>query len=232
MFLSKFMSLKSKFCAVCGNEKTKLIGTICIDCYFKTIKIDLPKSVKIAVCPSCDSVNVKGFWIKADEEHDAYLIQALIDKLKLPPEVDLEDIEILQNGKEGSVQLNLNVEGKRFTIAKPIELYVEEVLCDTDAKRKRDAYEGILQLRTEKDVHLFMEKVNKLIAPFGHNILKAVEAKTGMDFYFIDVDVMRRALTDIKKHIKLKLKESFQEYSWDKNKDRPKYKITIAARTE
>jgi len=192
----------------------------------------VPKSVKVSACPACDSVNLKGFWVKAEEDHDFYLTQALIDKLKLPSGIELEDVEILQSGKEGQIQLNLNLEGKRFTVTKPIELYVEERLCDVDAKRKREAYEGTLQLRTDGDVHLFMEKVNKLIVPFSHNILKAEEAKTGVDFYFIDVAVMRHALAEIRKHIKLKLKESFQEYSWDKSKDRPKYKVTISARTE
>jgi len=226
------MSIKSKFCAICGNQKAKLIGSACVDCYFKTIRVDVPKSIKICVCPSCDAVNVKGFWITAAEDHDFYLTQALIDKLKMPAGVELEDIEILQTGKEGSVQLDLTVEGKRFTIAKPMELYVEDRLCDVDAKRKRDAYEGILQLRTEKDVHDFLAKIEKLIAPFANNILKAEEAKTGVDFYFIDTSIMRHALTEIKKHIKLEIKESFQEYSWDKSKDRPKYKVTISARTE
>jgi NMD protein affecting ribosome stability and mRNA decay len=225
------MSIKSKFCAICGNQKAKLIGSTCIDCYFKTIRIDVPKSVKISACPSCDAINVKGFWITAAEDHDFYLTQALIDKLKLPAGVELEDVEILQTGKEGIVQLNVDVEGKRFSVTKPIELYVEDRLCDVDAKRKREAYEGILQLRTEKDVHDFLAKVEKLIVPFSNNILKAEEAKQGADFYFIDIDIMRQALTEIKKHIKLKLKESYQEYSWDKSKDRPKYKVTISART-
>jgi NMD protein affecting ribosome stability and mRNA decay len=226
------MSIKTRFCAACGSQKTKLINNTCIDCYFKTIRIDVPKSAKISACPSCDSVNLKGFWVKADEEHDFYLTQAIIDKLKLPSGVELEDIEIIQTGKEGVVQLNLSVEGKRFSVTKPIELYVEDRLCDVDAKRKREAYEGTLQLRTEKDVHDFLAKISKIIEPFSSNVLKAEEVRTGIDFYFIEVSTMRQALVEIKKHIKLKLKESYEEYSWDKSKDRPKYRVTISARTE
>jgi NMD protein affecting ribosome stability and mRNA decay len=225
------MSIKTRFCAACGSQKTKLINNTCIDCYFKTIKIGLPKSANIFACPSCDAVNVKGFWIKADEDHDFYLTQTIIDKLKLPAGVELEDIEILQLGKEGVVQMNLNLEGKRFSVTKPIELYVEDRLCDVDAKRKREAYEGTLQLRTDGDVHDFLAKIGNLIAPFSSNILKAEEVRTGADFYFIEVSTMRQALTEIRKHIKLTTKESYEEYSWDKSKDRPKYRVTISART-
>lgn len=225
------MSIKTRFCAACGNQKTKLINNTCIDCYFKTIRINVPKSVSIAACPVCDSINLKGFWIKAEEDHNFYLTQAIIDKLKLPSGVELEDIEILQRGKEGVVQLNLSVEGKRFSVTKSIELYVEDRLCDVDAKRKREAYEGTLQLRTDQDVHDFLAKVSKIMEPFSANILKAEEVRTGIDFYFIEVAVMRHALVEIKKHIKLATKESYEEYSWDKSKDRPKYRVTISART-
>lgn len=225
-------AIKTRFCAVCGSQKTKLINNTCIDCYFKTIQIDVPKSAKISACPACDSVNLKGFWVKADEEHDFYLTQAIIDKLKLPAGVELEDIEILQTGKEGLIQLNLNVEGKRFSIIKSIELYVEDRLCDVDAKRKREAYDGKLQLRTDKDVHDFLVKISELIAPFSNNVLKAEEVRTGIDFYFIEVDVMKQALVEIRKHFKLKIKESYEEYSWDKLKNRPKYRITISARND
>lgn len=226
------MGIKTRFCAVCGSQKSKLIGNTCVDCYFKTIKINVPKSVSVSACPSCDSVNLKGFWVKAEESHDFYLTQAVIDKLKLPSSVELEDIEILQAGKEGLVQLNLSVEGKRFSVTKPIELYIADRLCDVDAKRKREAHEGTLQLRTEKDVHNFLAKVSKIIAPFSSNVLKAEEVRTGMDFYFIDIAVMRQALAEIRKHIKLQTKESYEEYSWDKTKNRPKYRVTISARTE
>jgi NMD protein affecting ribosome stability and mRNA decay len=224
------MSIKSKFCAACGNQATKFVDNTCIDCYFKKISIVVPKEITILACPECDSVNVKGFWIKADEDHNFYLIQALIDKLKLPAGIELEDIEILQQGKEGVVQLSLNVNGKRFTVEKSIALYVEKRLCEVDAKRKRDAYEGILQVRTEKDVPKFLTKVNNLIGHLSHNFLKVEEMRQGADFYFIDANTMRQAATLLKKHMRLKLKESFAEYSWNKLKNRPKYKITISAR--
>lgn len=227
------MSIKSKFCAICGNEKNKFVGNTCVDCYFKTIKIVMPKSVSIYACPICDAINIKGFWVKADEDHDFYLTQALLDKIKLPSELELEDIEILQTGKEGLIQLNLDVAGKRFSVTKQMELYVTDKLCDEDSKRKREAYEGILQLRTDKfNVHEFIEKVLPLLEPFSNNVLKTTEVRNGADFYFIDANIMRQALTGLKKRIKLEIKESFQEYSWDKSKDRPKYKVTILAKTK
>jgi NMD protein affecting ribosome stability and mRNA decay len=214
---------------MCG-AKTKLINNMCLDCYFKTIKIDLPKSIKIFACPSCDAINVKGFWIKAEEDHDFYLIQAIIDKLKLPQNIELEDVEILQHGKEGRVQLNLSIEGKRFSIVKPIEIYIEDKLCDIDAKRKRQAYEGILQLRTTKNVRDFFAKIHKILEPFSQSILKAEELPTGANFYFLEVNAMRQALAQIKKHMKLTVKESYKEYGWEQTKNKPKFKVTILAK--
>lgn len=224
------MSLKAKFCAVCGRENSKFIGSTCVDCYFKTLEIDLPKSIVIYACPVCDAVKSEGLWHTAPEPHSAYFVQSIVKKLKLPPHVELEDIKILQQGKESEVEISISIEGKRFSIVKPIELYITDQICELDSKRKREAYEGILQLRPKGDVHEFLEKIANELKFVADNILKMDENRNGVDIYFLDATPMRHLVSQLKKRFKFYMKISAKEYSWDKPKNRPKYKITILAR--
>jgi|GEM_PF-893837 len=224
------MGIKTRFCPVCGRERGKLVDKVCADCYFKSITIAMPKEISIQACPVCDAVRVKGFWIRSDEDHKNFLIQAIIEKLKLPQEVELEDIEILQEGKEGLVEISINIAGKRFTVTKSIELYVADQMCDEDAKRKREAYEGILQLRAEKDVHRFLTGAETILKRYSSNILKVEEQRLGADIFFLDKETMRSALNDLKRRFPLYMKESAKAYSWEKTKSRPKFKVTILAR--
>ena len=224
------MGIKVRFCPVCGKESAKLVDKVCVDCYFKSIKVEVPKHVSIQACPSCDAVHVKGFWIRSDEDHKNFLIQAFIDRLKLPKEVELEDVEILQEGANGQVQVNLSVAGKRFSIVRSVELYVRDGICDEDSKRKREAYTGILQLRAEKDVHSFLTGAENILKNYSSNILKVEEQRTGVDVYFLDKETMKQAVGQLKRKFNLYLKESAKAYSWEKTKSRPKFKVTILAR--
>jgi NMD protein affecting ribosome stability and mRNA decay len=224
------MGVKTRFCPVCGREQNRLVDGTCADCYFKSVEIRLPKEIEVQACPVCDSIRVKGFWVKSDEDHDNFLIQAIIDKIKLPTEVELEDIEILQRGKEGRIQINIDIAGKRFSIVKAVELHVTDKLCDEDSKRKREAYEGILQLRAENNPAGFIHATEKFLQPFSSNILKVEEQRNGADVYFLDKETMRQALSVIKKKFPLYIKESAKAYSWEKTKSRPKFKVTILAR--
>jgi nonsense-mediated mRNA decay protein 3 len=224
------MGIKTRFCPSCGKEVNRLIDNVCSGCYFKAVEIGTPKEVVVDACPICDAIRVKGFWIKSDEDHDNFLIQAVIEKLKLPEEAELEDIEILQRGKEGSVQINISIGGKRFSVVKPIGLHITDKMCEEDSKRKREAYEGILQLRAEQNVESFVHSAEKVLGDFASNILKAEEQRNGIDVYFLDKETMRHALSVLKKRFNFYIKESAKAYSWEKTKSRPKFKVTILAR--
>lgn len=224
------MGIKSRFCPSCGREHKQLVGNVCADCYFKGLDIRLPAEIKVQACPACDAVLVNGFWIKSDEDHESYFMQSVIDKLKLPPEVELEDVEILQTGPTGDVQLNISIGGKRFSVAKRVALYVTDQLCDEDSNRKREAFEGILQLRAETDVHGFLTKAGNILKNYASNVLKIEEQRNGADVYFLNKETMRKALGELKKKFSLYMKESAKAYSWERTKNRPKYKLTILAR--
>ncbi|MEM2874080.1 MAG: NMD3-related protein [Candidatus Nanoarchaeia archaeon] len=224
------MNIKAKFCAVCGNQKSKFIDSTCLDCYFNSLQIEIPKAVTIYACPVCDAVKSKGLWHTAPEPHESYFIQTIAEKLKLPPHVELENIEILQQNKEGKIEIFLSIKGKRFSIVKPIKLYVVDKVCEADAKRKRQAYEGILQLRTQGNVHEFLNKTESSMKEFIDDILKINETRNGADVYFLDIEPMRHLAAKLKKRFNLYLKESAKVYGWDRTKNKPKYKITILAR--
>jgi NMD protein affecting ribosome stability and mRNA decay len=169
-------------------------------------------------------------WHNAPDTHESYFVQAIVKKLKLPPHTELEDVEILQKGKEGEVEVSFSIEGKRFSIVRPIGLYVTDQICELDSKRKREAYEGILQLRPKENIHDFLNRIKDELKFAADNILKMDEVGNGVDIYFLDVTPMRHLITLLKKKFKFYLKESAKAYSWDKMQARPKFKITILAR--
>jgi NMD protein affecting ribosome stability and mRNA decay len=219
------MGIKTKFCAVCGKEGKSLIDSKCPECFFKSLKIDLPKKIILYACPICDAVFYNGIWYESPESHEEFFIKAILEKLKLPQGVELDDIKILQTGKEGRVELDLSIKGNRFTAVIPIELYITDKVCKTDAAKKRGAYEGILQLRGD------LKKIESAIAQIPTtNILEIENLRAGKDVYFLDVDSLRDAVAKLKHNFRIEIKQSAKAYSWDKTKNKPKYKITILAR--
>ncbi len=49
----------------------------------------------------------------------------------------------------------------------------------------------------------------------------------GVDIYLVNQRLAKQAARRIKKHMEVVAKESFRNYSWDHEKDRPKRRITI-----
>ncbi|MGB9675227.1 MAG: NMD3-related protein [Candidatus Nanoarchaeia archaeon] len=225
------MGIKTKFCAMCGIESEILLNSLCPECFFKKIKIALPKEIVLYACPLCDAVLYKGIWYESYSQHEEFFIKEILDRLKLPAGVELDDIKILQEGEEGKVELDLSIAGKRFTTIIPIGLYITDKLCARDAAKGRKSYEGILQLRGD------LRKIDEIIGMLSSDkildeILEIKQSKHGADIYFITTEALRSSVALLKRKYKFRTKESSKAYSWDRSKNRPKYKITILAMLE
>ncbi|MEM4714289.1 MAG: NMD3-related protein [Candidatus Nanoarchaeia archaeon] len=219
------MGIKAKFCIICGTESDILIGSKCFDCYFKTAEIKFPKKIVLFACPYCDSIFYKGFWQKSTKSHEEYLIDLILEKTKLPANIKLENVQILQVGKEGVVEFSYSVGNKRFFLTKKIELYITDKVCPVDSAARRQSYEGVMQIRGKKENLL---KIQELLKDFKNAILKIENIKNGFDVYFLRIENLNSMVNVLKKkRFAFKVKKSVTAYSWDKSKNRPKYKITM-----
>jgi len=221
------MGIKTRFCAKCGKETERLHEGLCPSCYFESRTVKLPRRITLYVCPVCDSINWKGLWLKTEHPHEYYLQLLVLDEAKVPGEVEIEDAKIMQEDRDGRVELTLNVLGKKFTQVLPIELYVDDKRCIDCAKRLSDVREAILQLRTIRGVEGFISAVIPTTEKFKSHIIKIAEQKHGIDIYMSSREAARHLAAELKKQFSLKIKETFEEYSWDKMKNRPKSRVNI-----
>jgi NMD protein affecting ribosome stability and mRNA decay len=221
------MGLKTRFCAKCGKETAKLHENVCANCYVERGSIKLPPKITVQVCPNCDSVNWKGVWIKSEHPHEYYLQLAVVEKLDKHPEIELENAKILQEDKEGRVELSFDMLGKKFTQILPVELYVTERKCLDCIEKSREVHEATLQLRTSQDTEGFILAVMPAIERYKSSVLKIGEQRMGIDVYMSDKYSARHLASELKKQFKLKMKETYEEYSWDQMKNRPKTRACI-----
>ena len=221
------MGLKTRFCAKCGKELAKLHEGVCANCYFERGSIKLPHKITVQVCPNCDSVNWNGIWIKSEHPHEYYLHLAVLEKLDVPSEIEIENAKILQEDKEGRVELSLDIIGKKFTQILPVELYVTERKCLECIKRSRDVHEATLQLRTFRDTEGFISAVMPAIERYKSDVLQIIEQKMGIDVYMSGKDSARHLASELKKQFRMKTKETYEEYSWDQMRNRAKTRACI-----
>ena len=221
------MSLNTRFCAKCGKELAKLHEGMCADCHFDSGSVKLPRKITVQVCKNCDSVNWNGLWIKSEHPHEYYLHLAVLDRLDAPSEIEVENAKILQSDKEGRVELSLDILGRKFTQVLPVELYVIERKCLDCIQRSRLVHEATLQLRTTRGAEGFISAAMPAIERYKSNILKIEEQKNGADVYMSGKEPARHLASELKKQLKLTGRETFEEYSWNQMKNRPKTRVVI-----
>lgn len=92
---------------------------------------------------------------------------------------------------------------------------------------RRKEYVATIQLRDKpENVRKMMENMRG----FETNILKTEGQKRGIDIYFTNKEAAKHAAAEMRKEFNLFMKQSGQAYSWDKQKNRPKYKLVILLR--
>ena len=92
---------------------------------------------------------------------------------------------------------------------------------------RRKQYVAMIQLRDSPEN---IERMLIIAEKFKPQILKFEEIKTGADIYFISKEAANHLASELRRHFKLWTKLSSEAYSWDQQKNRPKYKLVILMR--
>lgn len=224
------MSLKTRFCPKCGKETAQLIDNLCADCYFEATGIRLPQRASIQVCKRCNAIYWKGVWTKSDYKPEYYLTHALMDKVELPDESELESLKIKKFDKDGEVQVVINIGGKKFTQVLPVSLRITKMVCSDCNRQTSQTHVAVIQFRSETEPQKFSAKVLLMAEKYKSNLVKVEEQKKGVDIFLASKDDAKHLATELRKAFHLKMKATYEEYSWDQTKNRPKYRVNILLR--
>ncbi|MBD3262982.1 hypothetical protein GF374_01220 [Candidatus Woesearchaeota archaeon] len=221
------MALKTRFCAKCGKETNKLIDSFCAECYFKEKGIKIPKKVSVQVCQHCGAIKWQGIWTKTDLPAEHYLTHILMSKIKLPEQIELEDIKLLKLGKKGEIELIISILGKKFKQKQKIDLEIRKGVCKDCSRQLAKTHKVKIQLRTEKNTEELIQEALEFSNKYRSNIIKVEEMKKGIDIYLSNREAGKHLAYDLRKKFHCKITETREQYGWDKSKNRPKTRITF-----
>lgn len=202
-----------------------LVDGICTDCRLGTGFIEVPRKIVLKVCKDCGAVEVEGLWIKSNESEETYFENTLIKKVKIPEGAELEEVKF--SGRE-NVSVTITFDRRKFTQAFPIITQVKNTVCTECAMHRRKQYVAVLQLRASKPD---IEKMRSIVSKVDNYVLKYEEQRMGFDAYITNKETARHLASELRQRFSLKTKESGQAYSWDKQRNRPKYKLVILLRS-
>lgn len=220
------MSIKTKFCVRCGKEKKKLIDGLCADCYFQKHGISVPKKVSIQVCAHCNAIKWHGLWTKTEFPPEYYLAHSLINKIKIPAEAELEDVEIKKTGKNGIVEITISLLGKKFKQEKQVFLEIQKGVCKNCARHLARTPKVIIQIRAKQNISKLIENALSFSKKYSSNIIKVEQQKTGIDIFLSNKEAGKHLAYELRNEFSCKISESAKQYGWNKSKNRPLMKVT------
>ena len=221
------MSIKSRFCPECGKETDNLIESLCNSCYSNKPTVKLPKQKNVLFCVKCEQVLNKGFWMKGMKSAEQILEERVKASLVLPIEEKIISTKILKFGKEGSLKVVSKRNGEKLTREVEGKFEIKKYCCPACSRESGVDYLAKLQLRSSINPEHFVEESLKYIKFSNPKIAKVDNVLHGADVYLVNAQIARQAARRIKKHFDCSIKSSFRNYGWDKEKDRPKRRITI-----
>tara|TARA_B100001287_G_scaffold41320_1_gene30402 strand:- start:1809 stop:2492 length:684 start_codon:yes stop_codon:yes gene_type:complete len=215
------MSIKSKFCPECGKTVNNLYESNCIDCYAENSKVKIPNKKNVLFCVKCEQIFNKGFWTNGDSN------KILLDRIKksviLPEKEKL--ISVRFGDDESSIKIKSKLESELIVRDVKGKFEVKKYCCPACSREMGVDYLAKLQLRS-KDPN-FVENALNYIRSSKPKISKVEYVAAGADIYLVNQQIARQASRRIKKHFNCHIKASYKAYGWDKEKDRPKQRITI-----
>lgn len=212
--------MKSKFCPSCGKATEDLYSGLCKGCFLKrTVILDVPRYIDAALCRSCGRVFNGKEW-------KAY--EGLEDALK---DIILSNSELMHGATIGikfeapesivkstilvSVHAEAEVEGKKVSSEKAVEVFLGTRTCDTCGMKRGGYYESVIQIRGAKKDEL-LQFIEKRIAE-GFSLDKAsyvtkVEVKKeGFDVYVGGKSAARKVAGEAKRIYNLELKKTYSQ---------------------
>ncbi|MGC9148262.1 MAG: NMD3-related protein [Sulfolobales archaeon] len=188
----------TRFCARCGreeDEKTRIIGYLCVDCFIKERDIAiLPQRIDMIFCPNCGSVKIGDSWLSAEDfRHDLVIPLSIILSSKIKPareidEVEIKDILLVERNQRLFAEVRVSGRVEDIELAKTyvIEVDIVKRLCPVCIAQRTKSYEAVIQVRgypklsLEKirDIKRYIEDLPETIRNFISDI---EENKWGID---------------------------------------------------
>jgi len=221
------MSIKSRFCPECGKESEKLVESLCISCYSNKPNVRLPKQKNVLLCVKCEQVLNKGFWMKGMKSAEQILEERVKNSLVLPVEEQLISVKIIEFGDEGKLEVVSKRDNEKLTREVDGKFEIKKYCCPACSRESGVDYLAKLQLRSSVNPEHFVEESLRYIKFSNPKIAKVDNVLHGADIYLVNAQIARQAARRIKKHFDCLIKSSYRNYGWDKEKDRPKRRITI-----
>ncbi len=192
-------------CPRCG--KPTLNEGLCDDCLIEVEGIKY-KDFKLVMCSVCGRVLYKNKW--RDPSYIERIVREKIDK-------DWEILDIKVNKK-----LVVSVGRKDFV--GNLVFNIDKRVCPSCSKKRGDYYEAILQVRGNKAKDI-VEKEKR-----SEQIYKVVSQKNAMDYYFYLSKDAKLMLRKLKKRLNGEVKITRKLHSFDKQKSKKIYRLTILFR--
>jgi nonsense-mediated mRNA decay protein 3 len=222
------MVLKGKFCAKCGTDSEKiLIDNLCAECYLELHSVKVPKQKELRVCSRCGSVLIDHFWVNPDKDIRTTFANQIEKNIHVPDNIEIVKLDLVKIKPDGLIEVTFDLKGNVLSKEYKSNLRIQKQLCPTCKQNTHTDHKAILQLRSKKGSSKFISDSLAFMQKHKKKIIKIEEQKTGIDVYLH----ARTEGIDLARKFRLKfdchMKETREEYSWNRSKSRPKYKSTV-----
>lgn len=222
------MSIKQILCPKCGKETRDLTNSLCIECFLKEVPINIPTNIKVRYCVKCNCVYQNRFWSKSLNSINQIFEKELKRKIKLPNQLELKDIHV-EDYETGIFSMFLSIGGHSFEMEEKTEFILQKTACP-DCSRENTKYIAKIQVRFFKNFKRNKEALHRFMKDYSAKLIRFEEFDKGIDYHFSVDSYAVDAARQISKRFKSTIKETFELFSWQKDKNRPRTRRVMSLR--
>ncbi|MDR3063067.1 MAG: hypothetical protein LBU40_02875 [Methanobrevibacter sp.] len=235
------------FCPECGESEGELIEGICKKCFLKKFKIfNIPKEIRVTVCPHCNAKYSEGKWIDSNIDETEIIYRALEGAIEVDSIVENEEIilgidQIRGTIAESIVEAKANVFGEEIDQIEKVDVRLINNPCPNCSKKNSGYYEAVIQLRADKRdlTHDELKSADIIISKNLNSFFKKDKLaylsqkdklKEGIDYYIGSLKSAKKLSLAIKEELGGIIKESPRLISEDKSTGKGLYRVWISLR--
>jgi NMD protein affecting ribosome stability and mRNA decay len=208
--------IKMVRCILCGNNE-EFKEHLCRECYLKEHPII--KNIKPFSITKCSKCNKIKFKHKGFSSFSEGLKKELISHIKLNQDYKFEDL--ILNSKEEKDTLivemiiKAKVDNKKVEEPYSIVLPLNKTICPRCGNKNSEYFEGVLQIRCERE-EILKEIIKEILSkPELVKISSLIKYEKGFNIQFRDITKIRKLVEELKKKFKGYSTYSNQVFSKD-----------------